>query len=234
MNDLIKIDESGKTTARELYEFLELHSSQFARWAKTNIEDNEFYSEGVDWWGFDIMSSGNQTKDYTLTIDFAKHLCMLSRSERGKQARNYFVEVEKRYKQSFELPQTFSQALMLAAKQAEQIEQQSKMLTEAKPKVEFFDAVADSKTAIPMADAAKVLDMGIGRNNLFKFLRLQKVLANDNKPYQEYIDRGYFRVIEQSWTTPKGDTEINIKTLVYQKGLDFIRRLYHKQEQKGA
>jgi anti-repressor protein len=97
MNQLIKIDESGKTTAKELYEFLQLSKSQFSRWYKTNIEENEFYPEGVDWWGYDIMSNGNETKDYSLTIDFAKHLCMLSRSERGKQARNYFIEVEKQY-----------------------------------------------------------------------------------------------------------------------------------------
>jgi len=46
----------------------------------------------------------------------------------------------------------------------------------------------------------------------------------NNRPYQEFIDRGYFRVIEQKWTTPEGETKISIKTLVYQKGLDFIRR----------
>ena len=83
MNELIKIDTDGKITARDLYEFLQLAPSQFSRWAKTNIEDNPFYSEGTDWWGFDIVSNGNGTKDYRLTIDFAKHLCMLSRSERG-------------------------------------------------------------------------------------------------------------------------------------------------------
>jgi hypothetical protein len=52
----------------------------------------------------------------------------------------------------------------------------------------------------------------------------------NNRPYQEFIDRGYFRVIEQKWTTPEGETKISIKTLVYQKGLDFIRR---QREQGG-
>ena len=98
MNELIKINSDGKTTARELYDFLQLAGSQFSRWAKKNIEQNEFYTQGIDWWGFDIVSNGNETKDYHLTIDFAKHLCMLSRSERGKQARCYFVEIENRYK----------------------------------------------------------------------------------------------------------------------------------------
>lgn len=94
--ELIRIDNDGKITARELYEFLELAPTQFSRWAKSNIEQDEFYTQGVDWQGFDIMSSGNNIKDYSLTIDFAKHLCMLSRSDKGKQARSYFIEVEKR------------------------------------------------------------------------------------------------------------------------------------------
>jgi len=95
---------------------------------------------------------------------------------------------------------------------------------ELEPKAEFFDAVADSKTAIEIGEAAKVLNMGIGRNNLFKFLRQQGILMENNQPYQEYIDRGYFRVIEQKYTKPDGSTHINIKTLVYQKGLDYIRK----------
>lgn len=98
MNELIKINPDGKTTARELYDFLRLTAGSFARWAKKNIEENEFYSQGTDWWGFSTMLNGNDAKDYYLTIDFAKHLCMLSRSERGKQARCYFVEIENRYK----------------------------------------------------------------------------------------------------------------------------------------
>jgi hypothetical protein len=73
---------------------------------------------------------------------------------------------------------------------------------------------------------AKVLGIkGIGRNKLFEILREKKVLDRGNVPYQEYVDRGYFRVIEQKYTKPNGDTCINIKTLVYQKGVDFIRRL---------
>lgn len=88
------IDENGMTTARALYDFLELASGQFARWAKTNIENNEFYEENKDWWGFDIVLNGNKCKDYRLTTDFAKHLSMESHSSKGKIARQYFVHVE--------------------------------------------------------------------------------------------------------------------------------------------
>lgn len=115
-------------------------------------------------------------------------------------------------------------ATKLKEHQAE-ITAQKQYIKALEPKAEFFDAVADSKTAIEIGEAAKVLDAGIGRNRLFKLLREKNILMNNNQPYQEYIDRGYFRVIEQKYTKPDGTTHINIKTLVYQKGLDYIRKL---------
>lgn len=93
------VDENGMTTARALYDFLELAQGQFSRWAKTNIESNEFYEENKDWWGFDIMSNGNNCKDYRLTTDFAKHLSMESHSSKGKIARQYFITVEDKAKE---------------------------------------------------------------------------------------------------------------------------------------
>jgi prophage antirepressor-like protein len=127
------------------------------------------------------------------------------------------------------LPQSFADALQLAADQARRIEQQERELLDAQPKVAFYDQVAGSKDAIDMKNAAKVLDIGMGRTRLFAFLRESGVLMNDNTPYQEYIDRGYFRVIEQKYTKPDGETHINLKTLVYQRGLDYIRRLAVKR-----
>lgn len=96
-----------------------------------------------------------------------------------------------------------------------------------KPKAEFFDAVAGSKDAIDMNRAAKLIyeETRLGRNKLFKLLREKGILMKDNIPYQEYIDKGYFRTIEQKYTKPDGTTHIYIKTLVYQKGLEFIRKI---------
>lgn len=95
----LQIDESGHTTARALYEFLEMPTQNFARWAKTNIEGNEYYEENSDWWGFFATKSGNECKDYRLTTDFAKHLCMESHSAKGKIARQYFIKVEDKAKE---------------------------------------------------------------------------------------------------------------------------------------
>ena len=128
-------------------------------------------------------------------------------------------------KNDFNLPKTFSEALLLASKQAEQIEKQNALLLEQKPKVEFFEAVTNSKSAIDMGQVAKVLDKDIGRNKLFEILRNKKILQKDNIPFQTYIDRGYFRVIEVKYTKPDGSTNISLKTLVYQKGVNFINKV---------
>lgn len=60
------IDENGMTTARALYEFLEMPTSNFSRWAKQNIENNEFYEESLDWMGFVIVKNGNKCKELIL------------------------------------------------------------------------------------------------------------------------------------------------------------------------
>ena len=228
MNELIRITEvEGKksVSAREIYSFLELSPLQFVRWSKKNITENEFAEKGQDYQGYNFMLEGNEMVDYALSIDFAKKLCMLARTEKGEEARRYFIECEKQIKAVFQVPQTFSQALFLAGKLAEENEKQAKYIEENRPKIEFFEAVAESKTAIDMRKASAVLDIkGFGRNNLLEFLRQKGILDGGNIPYRKYQDQGYFRVIETKWTDKYGETKISFKTVVYQKGLDFIRR----------
>ena len=93
------IDKDGMTTARKLYDFLELSKGQFSRWAKTNITENQFATEREDYWGFDINVEGNITQDFKLTASFAKKLSMLQKNERREQARNYFIKVEGKLKE---------------------------------------------------------------------------------------------------------------------------------------
>lgn len=94
------------------------------------------------------------------------------------------------------------------------------------PKAEFYDAVADSKTALSMRDVAAVLNLpGWGRNNIFAFLKGRGVLDANNVPYRGYQERGYFRVVERSWTDSDGEAHVSITTFVTQKGVDFIRKL---------
>lgn len=93
------IDENGMTTARALYNFLQLRPGNFARWCKSNIVENQFAEEGTDYLRFFIdeetPTGGKiQREDYRLTASFAKKLSMMAKSEKGEQARKYFVGVE--------------------------------------------------------------------------------------------------------------------------------------------
>ncbi|WP_455945433.1 ORF6C domain-containing protein [Eubacterium ramulus] len=110
------IDKDGYTTARALYEFLSGEKSNFSRWAKKNIEQNEYFDENVDWWGFVTVTSGNECKDYRLTMDFAKHLSMESHSVKGKIARQYFLKVEEKLKETAcRVPMTVPEQIQLLA-----------------------------------------------------------------------------------------------------------------------
>ena len=129
---------------------------------------------------------------------------------------------------AYHIPKTYAEALRALADETEKIEALKKQNQLMQPKAEFFDAVTDSKTAIPIGDVAKILDIGIGRNKLFEFLRDKNILTSDNRPYQRYIDAGYFRVIEQKYEV-NGEVRINIKTLVFQKGIDWIRKQLVKE-----
>ena len=90
--------------------------------------------------------------------------------------------------------------------------------------MEFYDDVTGSKDTIDMKEVAKILNIkGIGRNKLFEILRNKHILDRNNQPYQKYVDAGYFRIIESRFNLPDGEIKISLKTVVFQKGLDFIR-----------
>ena len=224
MNELIKIqtNENGHAvSARDLHEALGIQK-HFTQWweNQTNMlhltEEKDFLTLRLE------STGGRPSTDYIIPLDIAKHLAMISGGENAHKIREYFIQVEKAWNSP---EMVMARSLKFAAKQLESYQKEIALL---KPKAEFFDQVADSKTAIEIGEAAKVLNMGIGRNKLFQFLREQGILMNNNQPYQQYIDRGYFRVIEQKYTKPDGTMHINIKTLVYQRGLDYIRKLLKK------
>ena len=228
MNELLKVNyEANRITlsARELHEFLEI-KTEFAKWMHRMCEYG--FSKDVDYRVIvkndENPLGGRPSTDYEITIDMAKEISMIQRNEKGKQARQYFIEVEKQWNSPERI---IARGLIESQKMIENLNQQ---VIEMKPKAEFFDQVASSKTAIQMSEVAKVLNYpNFGRNRLFEFLRNKKVLMANNIPYQKYVDCGYFRVIEQKYTKPNGDTAINIKTLVYQKGINFIKKILDKE-----
>ncbi len=101
--DLIKVtmNEQGKklVSARDLYLGLGLNKAHWKRWSEQNIINNDYFTENSDWTGFAIVVNGNETKDFAITLEFAKHIAMMARTEKSHEYRNYFIECEKAVKQ---------------------------------------------------------------------------------------------------------------------------------------
>ena len=118
---------------------------------------------------------------------------------------------------SLEIPKDYPSALRALADQCE-------LNRLMKPKADFYDTVASTESLLSMNDTAKILNMGVGRNKLFKLLRDKKILMKDNMPYQRYVDAGYFKVVESYYMA--GDNSVVSKTTyVRQRGVDYIRKL---------
>lgn len=97
------VDGQGMTTAKKLYEFLELDSSNYSRWFKKNITNNEFAEDGIDYFAFvtNDECGGQASIDAKLTASFAKKLSMMQKNKKGEAARNYFVGIENGTKKLF-------------------------------------------------------------------------------------------------------------------------------------
>jgi len=139
--------------AKELYQALGLDLTHWSRWHKQNIADNPFAVSGVDFEWFAMMANGNETQNYYLTIGFAKKLSMQVRNEIGERIREYFLECERKASQpAFQIPQSFGEALQLAANQALQIEQD-------KPKVDHYNTIVNRDNLMNATSVASKIGM---------------------------------------------------------------------------
>lgn len=216
--------------ARELHAFLEV-KSRFNDWVRNRINECRFI-ENQDFVTLtkNLVSGGQQT-EYFLTLDAAKHFAMLERNERGFEARQYFIDCEKRAQALPQIPQTLSEALRLAADLADE---KATLLAEQQrnaPKVAFAEAVANANDTILIRDLAKVLKQNgidIGEKRLFAWLRANGYLTLQNMPMQRAMDMGLFWVSESVIALPDGD-RVRLTTRVTGKGqmyfLDKFKRM---------
>ena len=244
MNELIKVDinenQEPVISGRELHEKLEIETP-FRIWFPRMCEYG--FSENIDYTPYIFVHPKNnqETIDYILKLDMAKEISMIQRNEKGKQIRKYFIEVEKEFNGPDKI---MARGLLIADKTIKEqktlISNLEYKIEKDKNKVEFYDDVVDSTTTFEISKVAKMLNfIQVGRNNLFEILREQGILQRDNTPYQNYVDRGWFRLIETKYTKPNGDVQLNYKTVVYQKGIEHIAKLlkrlgYQKYEQIEA
>ena len=254
MTELIKIttNESGNqvVSARELHKFLEVET-RFNDWISRMM--NYGFVENVD---YQVLlkneynlSGGRPSTDYALTLDTAKEISMIQRSEKGKLARQYFIECEKRLREIVVSNQQpvlplknqlqlnilnsagdENQVLHALLEYEKQYVKPLELENEAmKPKAEFYDIVADSTDTFTMNEVAKNVNIkGLGRNKMFAFLRYHKILMLNNDPYQKYVDAGYFRSTQSTWIDKSNGRHIYFKTVVFQKGIEFIAKIAGK------
>ena len=232
MNELIKIevrDGQQLASGRELHKFLEV-GTRYDTWINRIIEKYNFI-ENKDFIVVAQKRASNEIKGYTefddhfMTIAMAKEISMVSNTEKGKEARQYFIACE----EAWNSPEMIlARANQIQARMIDTYTEKIKVLEnkieEDKPKVDFYNDVADSSNTCDMQTVAKVLNFkGVGRNTLFEILRNENILQYDNKPYQRYIDGGWFRLIETKYNDNKtGELRINYKTVVFQKGVQKI------------
>jgi len=229
--ELMKISKNEKgenvVSARELHFFLNAGSDS-STWFKNQVK-RAMLEEGTDFTQiFGESNGGRPSIDYAISINSAKEISMINGGEKGKQARKYFIECEKQLKAN-SIPQTLSQALYLAAKQAETIEIQQKQLELQQPKVEFAEQLLLATNSLDFGTSCKAMNLPFGRNRMFEICRELGFLMQNNQPYQEYITNGYFTLLETSFIHPKsGDRILTTKTMITAKGQNWLIRSFRK------
>lgn len=228
MNELITVNFDTQTvSARELHKALGIEK-RFSAWFETNsqgfIENEDFTSvlSGT------VVNNGatRELQDYELSVDMAKHICLMSRTEKGSECRQYLIDLEKAWNTP---EQVMARALKLADRTIEQLKYDNKVLEhkieQDKAKVIFSDAVSTSHTSILVGDLAKLIcqnGVQIGQKRLFEWLRqngyLIKSGLSKNMPMQRYVEQGLFEVKESNVQNPDGSVRITKTTKVTGKG----------------
>lgn len=240
MNELIKVNyENDRPTvlARELHDFLEVKTA-FKDWFPRMCEYG--FSEGIDFSSFLRESSGGRpAQDAQITIEMAKEICMLQRNERGKQARQYFIQLEK----DWNSPEfVMARALKMANSRLGRLEERTihleQKIEQDKPKVLFADAVSTSQNTILIGDLAKVLRQNgveMGQTRLFQWLRENGYLIKQkgsayNMPTQKSMELGLFKIKETCITHSDGHTSVNRTPKVTGKGqIYLVNKILKKQ-----
>lgn len=230
MNELIKVDYSTDrptVSARELHGFLQVETP-YHKWFPRMCEYG--FSEGQDFWTFLSESTGGRpAQDAQLTIDMAKEICMLQRNEKGKQARQYFIQLEKDWNSP---EKVMARALQIADRKIHALESE---IEANRPKVLFADAVATAKTSILIGELAKLLKQNgvkdMGQNRLFDWMRnngylIRRKGTDYNMPTQYSMERGLMEIKETSVSHADGHVSITKTPKITGKGQQyFINRL---------
>lgn len=244
MKDLIPINydaEQPTVSARDLHKGLEI-SERFNSWFNRQLQYG--FQENADYTGrkeFNTLAK-QELQDYQISVDMAKQICMIQRSEKGRAYRQYFIDLEKAWNTP---EQIFARALKMADKTIESLKSDNAALLadnrRMKPKEVFADAVATSKTSILVGELAKILKQNgadIGQNKLFSWMREKGYLikrkdSDYNMPTQKSMEMGLFEIKETSITKPDGSTHISKTTKVTGKGQIYFTNKFAAKDKEA-
>lgn len=231
-------------SARALYQELTNGDiKNYSRWVKKNILENDFAVEKEDYISLhneDYSGRGQLAIDYALTIDFAKELCMMSKCEKGKAIRKYFIECERKLKAidtpSYQIQNPIERAKrwIVEEEKRQQLQQENEIM---KPKALFADAVSASKNSILIGELAKLLKQNgvdMGTKRLFAWLRnnsyLMKSGSSKNMPTQRAMEQKLFEIKEGSYVNSNGVNITTKTTKVTGKGqLFFVNKFLNSK-----
>ena len=237
MNELINVtlndNQEPVVSARHLHWALGVKTEYrkwFGRMAEYGFEENQDFSRVTQ--KCPTPGGLQTTTDHIIKLDMAKEIAMIQRTERGKQVRQYFIQVEK----DFNSPEKImARALLMADQKVHKLEAQ---IEADRPKVLFADAVSASHTSILVGDLAKLISQNgfkIGANRLFSWLRdngylIKKRGASWNMPTQKSMELGLFEIKETNIQHADGHISINKTSKVTGKGQQYFINKFLNQE----
>jgi anti-repressor protein len=224
------------------HEFLEV-LTPYDKWFPRMCEYG--FSEGIDFSTFLSESTGGRpATDHQLTIDMAKEIAMLQRTEKGKQARQYFIEVEK----AWNTPEAvFARALKMANQKILSLEsgikEKDEKIKELSPAAEFGNAVSNNAGGILVRDYVKVLaNDGINttQDKFFSWLHLKGYIYRQKGykpqwiPYKQFVEQGLFRIKETPVSTPNHGDWLSITIRITGKGQKYFYEKLKRETVKTA
>lgn len=215
-------------SARDLYQFLQ-PTERFSSWFDRQLQYG--FENGVDYLGCKVFNTlaRQELQDFYISIDMAKEVSMIQRSEKGKQARQYFIECERRATQpTFQIPQTLSEALRLAATQAETIEQQQERLALVEPKAAALDVIGSAEGSLGVRETAKTI--GIAQNKFVAWCVNNEWMYRDSKdklqPYSGRIQQGYMEQRPVTFNGRDGTARATTQPMFTPKGLARLAQIF--------
>ena len=232
----IQEKENGEVviSARELHKALNV-KKRFSEWARMNLKHFKGGQDFTSVLTSTVVNNGavRQLDDFALTLDVAKHIAMMSGTEKGYEARQYFIQIEK----AWNSPEMIMQrALKIANNTNKQLQLQ---IERDKQKVLFADSVAGSKSSILVGELAKLLKQNgvdIGQNRLFEWLRdngylIKQKGENYNLPTQRSADLEIMDIKKRTINNPDGSSQITRTTKITGKGQQyFINKFLNDKE----